>query len=60
MQQVTKDEGTGNRNRGEKADAWYDMSGRKVSPSPGPSPVRAGIKLPKGVYIRNHKKEVIK
>ena len=44
------------RNRGEKADAWYDMSGRKVSPSP----VRAGKKLPRGVYIRNNRKEVIR
>ena len=39
---------------------WYDLSGRKVSLSPDPSPVGEGRKLPRGVYIHNGKKVVIK
>ena len=42
------------------AGAWYTIDGRKVSPSPNPSPVRAGRKLPRGIYIHNGKKVVIK
>ena len=38
--------------------AWYDMSGRKVSP--GLSPVREGRKLPRGIYIHNGKKTMVK
>ena len=45
---------------GEKAGAWYDLSGRKVSPTPAPSPVRAGKKLPRGVYIKDRRKVVVK
>jgi hypothetical protein len=39
---------------------WYDLQGRKISPSPDPSPVRAGRKLPRGIYINNGKKIYIK
>jgi len=38
----------------------FDLSGRKISPSPDPSPVRAGRKLPRGIYINNGKKIYIK
>lgn len=39
---------------------WYDLSGRKVSLSPTPSPVGEGRKLPRGIYIHNGRKVVIK
>ena len=39
---------------------WYDLSGRKVSLSPDPSPVGEGRKLPKGIYIHNGRKVIIK
>ena len=38
----------------------YDLSGRKVSLTPGPSPVGEGRKLPKGIYIINGKKVMVK
>ena len=49
------------RNGGEKAGAVCDLSGRKVGLTPNPSPVgegRAG--LPRGIYIHNGKKIVVK
>ena len=44
----------------EAAGAWYDLQGRKVSLSPNPSPVGEGRKLPRGIYIHNGRKVVIK
>lgn len=43
-----------------EAGAWYDLSGRKVSLSPIPSPLGDGRKLPRGIYIHNGRKVVIK
>ena len=49
------------RDGGEKAGAWYDMSGRKVGLTPNPSPVgEGGAGLPRGIYIRDGKKVVVR
>ena len=40
-----------------EAGAWYDLQGRRVSVPSVPS---ASSVLPKGVYIRNGKKIIIK
>ena len=52
----------GQRTMDNEDDAWYDLSGRKVSLTPNPSPVGEGgsRKLPRGIYIHNGRKVVIK
>ena len=45
----------------EEAGAWYDISGRKVSPSHNtPSYGEGRGRLPRGIYIHNGKKVIIK
>ena len=47
---------------GEKAGAWYDMSGRKVIGLSLPSLTGEGlgVRLPRGIYIRGGRKVVVK
>lgn len=42
--------------------SWYDLSGRIISLTPNPSPISEGSRkqLPRGIYIHNGKKVVIK
>ena len=50
------------RDGGEKAGAWYDMSGRKVIGLSLPSLTGEGlgVRLPRGIYIRDGKKVVVR
>ena len=43
-----------------EAGVWYDLQGRKIGLTPNPSPVGEGRKLPRGIYIHNGRKVVIK
>ena len=48
--------------RSRQVGEWYDLSGRRVSLTPSPSPKGEGSRwpLPKGIYIINGKKVIVK
>ena len=43
-----------------RADAVYDLQGRKIAPLGGPQGASSNHQLPKGMYINNGKKIIVK